>query len=89
MFTDTDSLCYESNCDFYKKFYNLKELFDLSNHLNSTIYFCDENRKVLRKMKDEYGGNIIIEFIGVRSKMYSILDTNNNEKAQAKVTMLL
>ena len=40
-------------------------------------------------MKDEYGGNMIIEFIGVRSKMYSILDANNNEKAQAKVTMLL
>ena len=31
-------------------------------------------------MKDEYGGNVIKEFIGLRPKMYSILDTKNNEK---------
>ena len=32
-------------------------------------------------MKDEYGGNVIKKFIGLRSKMYSILDTKNNEKS--------
>ena len=31
-FTDTDSLCYKSSEDFYKKCYEHKELFDLSNH---------------------------------------------------------
>ena len=31
-------------------------------------------------MKDEYSGNIIKEFLGLGSKMYSILDTKNNEK---------
>ena len=66
MFTDTDSLCYESNEDFYKKFYEHKGLFDLSNHPKNSIYFCDENKKGLGKMKDEYGGNMIIEFIGLR-----------------------
>ena len=35
-------------------------------------------------MKDEYGGNMIIEFTGLRSKIYSILDANNNEKSTSK-----
>ena len=35
-------------------------------------------------MKYEYGGNMIIEFIGSRSKKYSILDANNNEKSTSK-----
>ena len=31
-------------------------------------------------MKGQYSGNAIKEFIGLRSKMYSILDTTDNEK---------
>ena len=34
-------------------------------------------------MKDKYGVTMIIEFIALRSKTYSIRDANNNEKAQA------
>ena len=32
-------------------------------------------------MKDEYGGAPIIKFVGLKSKMNSILDENNNEKS--------
>ena len=35
-------------------------------------------------MKDESGGNVIKEFIGLRLKMYSILDTKNIEKSNVK-----
>ena len=36
------------------------------------------------KMKDEYGGTAIYVFIGLKSKMYSILDVNNYEKSAHK-----
>ena len=32
-------------------------------------------------MKDKYGGTVISEFIGLKSKMYSLLDVNNYEKS--------
>ena len=35
-------------------------------------FFDDTNKKVIGKMKDEYGGVIIDEFFGLKSKMYSI-----------------
>ena len=56
-FTDTDSLCYEIyGKNPHKKMYKCKELFDLSNLSLSSKYYCRDNKKVLRKMKDEYGG---------------------------------
>ena len=35
---------------------------------------------IVGKMKDEYGGKSILKFAGLKSKMYSILDENSNEK---------
>ena len=82
---DTDSLCYEI-CDEnpYEISYEHREYFDLSNDSKNSKYFCNDNKKVLGKMKDEYGGNFIEEFTGLRSKMYSILDTKYNEKSTHK-----
>ena len=34
-------------------------------------FFNETNKKVIGKMKDEIGGVIIIEFVGLKSKMYS------------------
>ena len=81
LFTDTDSLCYKI-CDEnpYEKFYEHRKYLDFTNYSKNSKYFCNDNKKVLDKMKDEYGGNVIKEFIGLRPKMYSILDTKNNEK---------
>ena len=89
MFTDTASSCYEHDEDPYEKMYKYKELFDLSNIPVGNKHYCSDNKKVVGKMKDEYGGKSIIIFVGLKSKMYSILDESNNKRAQAKVTMLL
>ena len=67
MFTDTDSLCYgifDENP--HEKFYVHREYFDISNCSKNSKYFFNDNKKVLGKMKDEYGGNIIKELIGLK-----------------------
>ena len=56
-----------------------KEFFDLSNFPKNSKYFCNDNKKLPGKMKDEYGGIPIYEFIGLKSKMYSIRSKNNEK----------
>ena len=35
-------------------------------------------------MKDEYGGKSILKFVGLKCKMYSLLDESNNKKGTSK-----
>ena len=85
LFTDTDNLSYEIHGEKYlQKIYKYKELFDLSNHPKNSKYYCCDNKKVVGKMKDQYGGTLIKTFIRLKSKMYSILDENNNERSTNK-----
>ena len=60
------------------------KVFDLNNFPVSSKYYCSDNKKVLVKMKDEYSGKSILKFVGLKSKMYSILDESNNEKITSK-----
>ena len=77
LFTDTDSLIYEIETeDFYKDISkDVEKMFDTSNYPNihPSGIPTGINKKVTAMMKDECGGRIIIEFIGLRSKLYSIL----------------
>ena len=84
LFADTDSFCYELHEKIHQKIYKHKELFDLSNYPKNSRYYCSDKKNVLGKMKDEYGGKLIFKFVGLKSKMYSILDENNNEKSANK-----
>ena len=72
LFTDTDSLCYEIKTEnFYEDIADdVPAKFDTSNYpKNHPI--AGHNKKVLGMMKDEAGGNIITEFVGLRSKLYA------------------
>ena len=42
------------------------EFFNLSNQPKDSKYCCNDNKKVPGKMKDEYGGIPIYEFIGLK-----------------------
>ena len=50
-----------------------------------------KNKKVIRLIKDELGGHIMKEFVGLREKTYSYLKDNNeeNEKAQGTKKCLI
>ena len=73
MFTDTDSLAYEIKSEnVYEEFLKRKDLFDFSNYLKDSEFSDDTNKKVIGKIKDEFGGVIATEFVGLKSKMYSI-----------------
>ena len=85
LFTDTDSLTYEIKSEnVYKEFYRWKDLFDFSNYSKDSTFYDDTNKKVIGKMKDEYGGAIIDQLIGLKSKMYSIKKINGSESSTTK-----
>ena len=73
LFTETDSLTYEIKSEnVYEEFFKWKDLFDFSNYSKDSKFFDETNKKVIGKMKDEFGGVTVIEFVGLKSKMYSI-----------------
>ena len=54
-----------------------------SDYPKSSKFFYGENKKVIGKFKDEAAGKPIVEFIGLKSKMYSYTtEDKNNETAK-------
>ena len=85
LFTDTDSLTYEiKSKNVYEEFFKWKDLFDFSNYSKDSKFFNETNKKVIGKTKDEFGGVIIIGFLGLKSKMYSIKKINGKNIMQQK-----
>ena len=69
---------------FMKTFLNGKICLTLIIIQKIQSFFDDANKKVIGKMKDEYGGVIIDEFVGLKSKMHSIKKVNGKESSTAK-----
>ena len=69
---------------FMKNFSNGKICLTLVIIQKIQSFFDDTNKTVIGKMKDEYGGVIIDEFIGLKSKMYSIKKIDGSESSTAK-----
>ena len=85
LLTDTGSLCHDFVCDgVYEEFCKWKELFDFSNYSKSSKLFSEENEKVIEKMKDEFGGRFVKEFVGLKSKLYSMKLVDDCESSRAK-----
>ena len=74
LFTNTDSLIYEIG----------KSLFDFSNYRRDSRFYDPVNKTLIGKMKDEVRGKIIHEFVGLKSKMYSLITVDDGEIKRVK-----
>ena len=70
--------------DVYEEFFKWKYLFDFSNYSKDSKSFDAMNKKVIGKMKVEFGGVIVDEFVGLKSKMNSIKKIDGKESNTAK-----
>ena len=88
LFTDTDSLTYEiKSKNVYEKFFKWKDLFGFSNYSKDSKFFNETNKKVIGKIKDEFVGVIITEFVGLKSEMYSIKNDDKEHKTAKGVSI--
>ena len=73
--------------DFYKDISkNLKDKFDTSNYPPNHPSGIPSglNKKVLGMFKDEAGGKVIDEFVGLRAKLYSYKMLEGKESKKCK-----
>ena len=80
LFSDTDSLLIAlSTKDIRKDLFNSRKMFDFSNYPTDHPLYSKEKQNLLGYFRDEMASKIIIEFIGLRSKVYSILSCDESK----------
>ena len=71
LYSDTDSIILNIYTeDLYKELIEIIDHLDTSDYPKDHHLFSLKNKKVIGKFKDELMGNIMIKFIGIKSKMY-------------------
>ena len=89
-YMDTDSfIIHIKTEDFYKDIANdVEKWFDTSNYDENDKRPLPKgkNKKVIGLFKDELGGKIMIEFVGLRAKTYVYLMDDGSEHEKAKGT---
>ena len=87
LYTDTDSLLLEIQTEnVYEDMGGSASahLYDTSNYPKDHPQYSVVNEKVVGKMKDECAGRLIAEYVGLRPKMYSILEASGRNTKKAK-----
>lgn len=70
--------------DIYGELWEDKNLFDNGDNPKDSPFFSSTNKEVIGKFKDEAAGMPIVEFVGLRSKMYSYVKDNNKDRKEVK-----
>ena len=85
LFTDTDSVCYNiQSTDLHGDLKEISPYFDFSDYPSYHVLYSEANKKVVGKFKDECNGYPPVEFVGLRSKLYSLLVSPTNNKQAMK-----
>ena len=86
IFTYAGSLTYEIKTeeDIYEIFCKDENLFDFSNYPKHSKFYDLFNINEIGKMKDESEAKIITEFVGLKSKMYSLINVDDKENKKGK-----
>ena len=85
LYTDTDSLLLKIKTEnVYQDMAKHSHLYDMSDCPEDHPLHSTANKKVLGKMKDECAGHPIAEYVGLRPKMYSILEASSKNIKKVK-----
>ena len=83
LYTDTDSVIIHVKTDDISADMqaNISD-YDTSNYAPGHPLYSDQNKKVIGKFKDELGGKVMTEFVGIRPKMYSYAGEESGKRAK-------
>ena len=85
LYTDTDSLLLEIETeDVYKDMAKNQTLYDTSDYPQDHPLYSSATKKIPGKLKDECARRVIAEYVGLRPKMYSILEADGINTKKAK-----
>ena len=85
LYTDTDSLLLEIETeDVNKDIAQNQTLYETSDYPQDHPLYSSADKKVLEKLKDECAGRAIAEYVGLRPKMYSILEAGGKKTTRRR-----
>ena len=86
LYTDTDSLIYDiTETNIYEAMKNHGQYFDTSDYSPTNQFGIQLlNGKTVGIMRDELSGRILLEFVGLRSKMYSVRSVGGSDMKKCK-----
>lgn len=86
LMTDTDSLVYEIETEDINEdiFNDRSKKFDMSNYPSESKFYDGENKSKIGLLKNEGEGSEFIKFVGLKSKMYSLINEKRKEKKTGK-----